>query len=291
MAPPRRYIGAPSSLAACVGRLPAGAEAGYRRLDLIGAVLMALGVLALTTPLTFGSDAHWPTWCWLILAVGVALLAVFAVHQRHLAAAGRDPLLDPALFARRPVRSGLAGICVLMGCYGALLFTTALFLQQALHESALRSGLTFAAYAAGFAAAALTWSRLPAAWHPRIPAACFAVIAAASAAMAWATSGGNWPWTATILLAVAGAGHGAGFGALVHRTAAATGEHAATFSGVLSTANQLAIVAGIAAAGALYASTGSSTRRPAQISRVLAAITGIELLAGAMTLSGRRNRP
>ena len=263
-------------LTACDGRLPAGAETGYRRrLDLTGAVLLALSVLALVAPLTFGPDTRWPPWCWPVLAAGVALLAVFAVHQSRLAAAGRDPLVDPALVAPRPVRTGLAGVFVLMGCYGGLLFTTALFLQQALHDSALRSGLTFATYAAGFAIAALAWSRLPAAWHPRIRAVCFAAIAAATATMAWATSDNSWPWQASILLAVAGAGHGAGFGALVHRTAGfVAAQHAASFSGVLSTVNQLAIVTGIAAAGALYTATGSSGRSLPQIAWVLAAIAG-----------------
>jgi len=54
--------------------------------------------------------------------------------------------------------------------YGGLLFTTALYLQDTLHDSPLRSGLTFAAYAAGFAAASLTWTRLPATWRDRFPA-------------------------------------------------------------------------------------------------------------------------
>jgi predicted MFS family arabinose efflux permease len=153
------------------------------------------------------------------------------------------------------------------------------------YSSSRRSGLTFASYAAGFATAALTWSRLPAAWHPRVPAACFASIAAAAALLAVATSGDRWPWPATVLLALAGAGHGAGFGALVQRTATGvTAEHAASFSGVLSTVNQLAIVAGIAVAGALYTAMGTSQHTLPPMSSVLVGMALVQAVGGMAVL-------
>jgi len=63
-------------------------------------------------------------------------------------------------------------------------FTTALYLQHTVHESPLQSGLTFAGYAAGFATASVTWTRLPATWQPRLPQAAFAVFAGACALLA-----------------------------------------------------------------------------------------------------------
>jgi len=110
--------------------------------------------------------ARHPIWSWPVLAAGAAALVVFAQHEARLAAKGRQPLIDPGLLARPGVRSGLAGISTLHASYGGLLFTTALYLQHALGQSALASGLTFAGYAAGFATASITWTRLPAAWQP-----------------------------------------------------------------------------------------------------------------------------
>jgi hypothetical protein len=110
--------------------------------------------------------ARHPIWSWPVLAAGAAALVVFARHEARLAAKGRQPLIDPGLLARPGVRSGLAGISTLHASYGGLLFTTALYLQHALGQSALASGLTFAGYAAGFATASITWTRLPAAWQP-----------------------------------------------------------------------------------------------------------------------------
>jgi MFS family permease len=260
-------------LACSTGRLP-NPPGAPSRLDLAGAALLGLGVLALVTPLTFGAGAGWPAWCWPALALGGAALLVFGRHEVRLAGAGREPLVAPALLAPREVRAGLAGIFALMGCFGALLFSTAVQLQRALHESALRSGLTFAGFSAGFATAALGWSRLPASLRRRLPAVAFAAMAASTGCLAWATAGDRWPWQASTVLAIAGLCNGAGFGALVQRTAGSVPRaHAAALSGVLATTNQLAIVTGIAAGGTLYLAAG--------FPYVLLAIAAVQALAGA----------
>jgi MFS family permease len=275
-------------LAFAAGRLPAGERSGRQRLDLAGATCLAAAILALVVPLTVGADAGWPAWSWPVAAAGAAALVVFARHERTLAAAGREPLIDPALLARPGIRSGLAGIFALHASYGGLLFSTAVYLQQAQHASALRSGLTFAVYAAGFATASVTWTRLPAAWQPRLPAAAFTAFAAAAAALAWLTSGNGWPWQATAPLAVAGAAHGTGFDVIVHRTAAGVpGALTTAFSGVLATINQLAVVVGIAIAGTIYLSAAhGGTLAP--MTAVLAAIAAALVAARAgMHLAGR----
>jgi len=268
-------------LAFAAGRLPAGGdgEAVRGRLDLAGAGWLGAAILALIVPLTFGASAGWPAWSWPVAGAGVAALAVFARHERALAAAGREPLIDPALLARPGIRRGLAGIFTLHASYGGLLFTTAVYLQDALHDSPLRSGLTFAGYAAGFATASLTWTRVPSRWQPRLPQAAFAVFAAVTGLLAWLTRGG-WPWQATLVLVIAGAAHGTGFDAIVHRTA--SGVPAAltdAFSGVLATINQLPMIAGIAIAGTIYLSAAGSAMAP--MTAVLLALTAALALTGA----------
>jgi MFS family permease len=278
-------------LALASGRLPRGPRAAGARLDLGGAGWLAAGVLALIIPLTFGADAGWPIWSWPVLAAGAAALAAFARHEARLAATGRQPLIDPGLLARPGIRSALAGIFTLHASYAGLLFTTALYLQHALGESPLASGLTFAGYAAGFATASVTWTRLPAAWRPRLPQAAFAAFAAACILLAWLTSSGAWPWQATAVLVLAGAAHGTGFGALVHRTAAGIpARQAASFSGVLATINQLPMVIGIAVAGTIYLSAGRSIALP-PMSVVLLALASAPVVTGtAVSVADARAR-
>jgi hypothetical protein len=236
--------------------------------------MLAAAILASVIPLTFGADAGWPGWSWPVLAAGLAALALFARHERRLSRTGRDPLVDPDLLSRPGVRSGLAGIFALHASYGGLLFTTAIYLQHALRESPLASGLTFAGYAAGFAAASVTWTRLPAGWQPRLPLAAFAAFATTCGLLSWLTSAGGWPWQATALLVIAGAAHGTGFDVLAHRTAAGVpAARAASFSGVLATVNQLAIVTGVAVAGTIYL--------VAAMPVVLLALAAAQAVAGA----------
>ena len=59
-----------------------------------------------------------------------------------------------------------------MGSYAGFLLTLTLHLQGDLGYSAIRAGLTFAVYAAGFATASLTWARLPSPTRYRRPARC-----------------------------------------------------------------------------------------------------------------------
>lgn len=250
-------------LAYSAGRLPASAGNGPRRLDLVGATMLAALVLATVVPLTFGTDAGWPWWCWTLVAAAACALVALGVYERRLTRRKAEPLIDTSLLARREVGCSLAAIFALMAGYGGLLFIIGFHLQNTLHESALSSGLTFAAYATGFATASLTWFRLPTAWHGRIPAAGFGLIVVATGALAWLSMGGGWPPLATFFLALAGAGHGAGFGALVQRLAGSvTTEQAAFVSGMVSTISQLAIVTGIAVAGTLYVAAGPGAPIP-----------------------------
>jgi MFS family permease len=224
-----------------------------RSLDMPGVLVLTTALLAVIVPLTFGNSQHWPTWTWITLVVGAAGLGGFLALQRATAARGGHPLLNISATAAQGVRGGLLAVFVVMGGYGALLFSLSLYLQQGYGYTPLGSGLTFATYAAGFAAINLTWARLPQRVHPYIPLFGMIILAAAEAALAatvrtgW-TYGTEWP-----LLLLAGIGHGAGFGALVHQiTARSRPEHVATLSGVITTVAQLAIVVGIATLGGLY---------------------------------------
>jgi len=146
----------------------------------------------------------------------------------------------------------------------------------------LASGLTFAGYAAGFAAASVAWTRLPASWQPRLLLAAFAAFAATCGLLSWLTGAGGWPWQATALLVIAGAAHGTGFDVLAHRTAAdLPAAQAASFSGVLATVNQLAIVTGVAVAGTIYL----SARMPVVLLALAAvlAVTGAALARHALS--------
>jgi predicted MFS family arabinose efflux permease len=206
-------------------------------------------------------------------------------------------LVDLAALAPPGVKSGLAVVFLVMGGYGALLFTLALHLQEGYGYTPLGSGLTFATYAAGFAAANLTWSRLPQRLHRIVPLCGLIILGTAEAALSVTVRPGwSYPIAGPLLLA-AGVGHGAGFGALVPLLTARTrAASIPTLSGLITTITQLAIVAGIAIFGGLYQAI-AHPGPPSTFGHALSAVTMTLAIATAcaavlalpLTVSRRRH--
>jgi MFS family permease len=277
-------IQVPAGVAALIAArltLPATRATVRRPLDLPGVVLLSVALLATVVPLTFGNSEHWPAWTTITLLAGLAGLAAFIGLQRAAAARGGHPLFDLRAVAPAGVKSGLLMVFLVMAGYGALLFTIALHVQEGYGYTPLRSGLTFATYAAGFAGVNLTWSRLPQRLHPLVPVGGLAVLAASEAALAIAVRTG-WSYAmAGPLLLAAGAGHGAGFGALVPQmTARIRAAHIPTLSGLITTITQLGIAAGIATLGGLYLAI-AHTGRPVASDHALSAVALILAIASA----------
>lgn len=120
-----------------------------RRLDLGGMALSMLTLGALLVPLIEGREAGWPLWSWMSLA-GVPLLAwFFWRHENRLARAGGAPLLDPHAL-RAPGLGRALLIALLFYSIGSFFLLFSIYLQDALHMTALQAGLVFLPFGAGF---------------------------------------------------------------------------------------------------------------------------------------------
>lgn len=121
------------------------------RLDVPGAVLSAVGLGAVLYALSEGRTRDWPGWLLGLLAAGVAVLVVFLAHQRRLAAAGRDPILDTRLFTDRAFRVGAALNVLFYAGVPGFFLVFSLYLQAGQGFDALGTGLAIFAYAVGAA--------------------------------------------------------------------------------------------------------------------------------------------
>jgi EmrB/QacA subfamily drug resistance transporter len=158
------YVNVPIGLVALVlaARLvPAIAPdgGGRKHLDLGGTLLLGGGVLSLLLPLvtseTGGVSKLWP-----LLILAVLLAAAFVWWELRTVRRGRQPLLDPRLAHTSGYVPGTAiGFLYFMGFTGIWL-VLALFLQDGLGYSPLRSGLTVTPFALGVAASAAIAGRL-----------------------------------------------------------------------------------------------------------------------------------
>ncbi|WP_203746969.1 MFS transporter [Actinoplanes cyaneus] len=120
-------------------RLPARSPAAAgTRLDVAGATLITAALVALVLATSSGERYGFAS-AWVLAAVGASAVLMFgfvAVERRV-----RQPMLPPALL-RDNARTGSLMIMVLMGAVvAAYVYFIALYLQQVLHLSALRTGL------------------------------------------------------------------------------------------------------------------------------------------------------
>jgi predicted MFS family arabinose efflux permease len=233
--------------------IPAGPS---RRLDLLGAGVLAVALLALVIPLTFGRDAGWPAWVWACFAGCALAFAAFVGVERRVRARAGDPLFDLRVLALPGVAAGVAAIVLVMSCYAGFLISLTIHLQDGLGFSPLHAGVTFVAYAAGFATASLTWTRTGPTTRDRLPVAGPLVMGAALLAVGLVASDGGWPVVVTSpLLFVGGMGHACGFSPLASRlTSAVRADQAADLSGLILTASLVGNVLGVATFAGLYLS-------------------------------------
>ncbi len=118
--------------------------------DLVGTVLLGLGVASIMLPLIDAEErtAH-PRW-WL-MGVGAVLVLVFLAWERRLTLRGGHPLVKLKLLAVRSYGMGaLLGLVYFAGFTGVFLIAT-LFFQQGLGYSPLQAGASTIAFAIGSA--------------------------------------------------------------------------------------------------------------------------------------------
>lgn len=124
-------------------------ERGAGRLDPGGTVLSMLTLALLIVPLIEGREAGWPWWSWLSLAAAPLLARLFWRFEGRLAQAGGAPLVNPAAL-RAPGLGRALLIALSFYSIGSFFLLFSVYLQKALHVSALDAGLVFLPFGAGF---------------------------------------------------------------------------------------------------------------------------------------------
>ncbi|MGD6756047.1 MFS transporter [Streptomyces sp. BH105] len=157
------YVNVPIGLVAVLlglRLLPRVGRSGRGHVDVVGVVLLGLGVLGLMYPLV-QADSGGLGRLWWMFPLGAVLLIAFTAWQRRLVARGVSPLLDPRLFTTVRGYAVGAGVGTLyfIGFSGVWL-VFALFYQHGLGFSPLRSGLAVTPFALGSASAAVVAGRL-----------------------------------------------------------------------------------------------------------------------------------
>jgi hypothetical protein len=124
--------------------------------DFVGAAMVVLAMAAVGTGIDRADSVGWSVVNIVLLAGGLAIIAVFPVRERRAA----HPLVDLSVF-----RDPRFGLILLLGaacsaCYAATVFVVSVDLQDARHLTAIRASLVFAIMAVLVALAAPVGGRL-----------------------------------------------------------------------------------------------------------------------------------
>lgn len=276
--------------------LPRDARTGADRargLDLPGLLLLAAAVSLVTVVLVLGQDMGWPLWCWVALAAGAALAAVFAAHQSRLARRGGAPLITPRVVRAPGVPAAMLRIVLSMAANAGLMFALTLHLQSGLGYGALRTGWTFVPAAAAFGLVGLNWQRLPERWRAVMVPGGFLLAAGSFLALGLLLGDGSGVGPASFA-ALAGIGSGLGLAyspTLTGALATVRREDAADASGVLVTSAQLGLLAGVAVFGAVFLEqvSGPGAGPSADAFRVTCLALSGAALCGAFARQTRRH--
>jgi EmrB/QacA subfamily drug resistance transporter len=157
------YVNVPVGLTALllgIRLLPTAAPGRRERLDLGGVALLGAGVLALMLPLVL-AESGGVRQLWWLFPVGAALLVAFARWERRVVSRRGQPLLDPRLVTTvRGYAIGAAIATLYFVGFSGVWLVFALFFQNGLGYSPLRSGLAVTPFALGSALAAAIAGRL-----------------------------------------------------------------------------------------------------------------------------------
>jgi EmrB/QacA subfamily drug resistance transporter len=226
------------------------------RTDLVGVALASLGLFLLIYPLVQGQEAGWPAWTFVSLAVAGVILAVFIGYELWLTARGGTPLVELSLFHDRRFVVGLLTTGAFYGGLSAFFLTFTLFLQDGLRLSPRAAGLTFAPFAVGFLTSSTLAVRRAARMGRRTIQLGTGLMAAGLLVVILLARG----WGAELnalelapLLLLYGAGQGLVIPTLLATVLGNVPTHAAgSASGVLTTAQQVALAVGVAAIGSIF---------------------------------------
>jgi EmrB/QacA subfamily drug resistance transporter len=283
------YVNVPIGLVALVlayRLVPANSTPRTRgiHLDLVGSLLLGAGVLGLLLPVV-ATESGGASWLWWLFVPAVLLFTAFARWEVRTASRGRAPLLDPQLARTAGFPTGSAIALVYFTGFTGIWVVLALFFQDGLGYSPLRSGLAVTPFALGSAVSAVFAGRAVARFGRWLTASGLlaAAVGMAATALVLRTVGGDTAaWAAAGPLLVAGIGGGM----VVSPNTTLTLESVPTqiagaAGGALQTAQRIGGAVGTALLATVYyhALTGGGHDFGAAVSAALLCTAGLMLLA------------
>jgi EmrB/QacA subfamily drug resistance transporter len=256
-------------------------------LDLVGTVLIAIGLGALTYGTTLAGDTGWRARSLGCTLAGLAVLALFVVVESRR----RYPLLPPRLFADRTFTGANLMTFTTYGALGAVFFLLVLDLQVAARYGPLAAGMAGLPVTALMLLLSPRAGALAARIGPRWPMLVGPLIAAAGVALTARIDGTHRNYLTDVLpgMVVFGVGMSCLVAPLTATVMSAVPpDEVGVASGVNNAVSRSAALLAVAVLPPLAGITGERYTIPAVMAhgyRVTAAICAVLLIAGAVVVA------
>lgn len=248
-------INVPIGVAAFAGAvrvLPRTVARPGTRLDVVGMLLVGAALSAIIYPLIQGRTDDWPAWTFVMVAVGVLLLGVFALWERRRTA---HALIEPSLLSNRTFTSGLLVVLAFFAAFGGLILCVSLFAQVGEGFSPVHAGLTLTAMVIGMLAGMGASFALVARLGRHLLHLGVGIIALGIVVVAMTVTGAHSASTLALApgLVIIGFGAGASIGQLFDFIVAGVSmAEVGSASGILEAVQQVATAVGVAALGTIF---------------------------------------
>ena len=275
-------------------------ESEERHIDILGAILVTTGLIALVYALAQGNTLGWTSYTTLgLLVVAVVLLTAFVFVELRT----REPLVRLSIFKQRSITGANLISFLAPGVFGSFIFILTLYMQKVLGYSAIQTGLGFLP----LAFVILIFSNITARLVSRIGVKRILIMGLSTTAVGMLLFLGlseNGSYLPTILpgMLVVGLGMGPTFGTMViAATDGVKDEEQGLASGVFNTTQQvgsgliLAIITAISAAQTALVLQGGGQMKSALVGGSIYALVGcavfdaIAVVIAIVVLRGNKN--
>jgi MFS family permease len=224
---------------------------GDRRVDIVGAVLSAVGMGGVVVGILIWEDGG--AYVGALIALGVAALAALAWWLRKRKREGKPALLDAGLFASKVFRLGISAQTMQQIALGGLMISLPIFLQMVLEYNAMEAGLSLAPLSLSMFAVALVAGKRAAGHSPsKIIRWGFLLLVIGVAVLIPIVPRAHSGWALAAPLVVAGVGLGLLVSQLNNYTLAPIDEERVSeAAGVNSAGGSFGLSFGLAFAGAI----------------------------------------
>jgi EmrB/QacA subfamily drug resistance transporter len=221
------------SIVGTIRFVPESADKKAPRLDVGGAALVVVGLVALVFSIIEAPTEGWFSAPTLIgIGAGLAVLVGFVIYELKQA----NPLLDPRIFSHRGLSAGSISIFVQFFAFFGFIFLVLQYLQIVRGDSAIIAALSLLPLAATMMPSSRLAPKLAARFGPRAICVTGLVLIAAAMTILAGLNANSPYWLLCAGLLVLGAGMGA---AMTPATSAITSALPARQQGVASAMNDL----------------------------------------------------